>query len=252
MVELYEFGDTDISVKKVKHMKTFSSNLSFKELCGYGMPISTMFTNGILKADDSGSTKIQAPDNAMYNGTSFKTLVAFGLVTEGGIGNPNAISVVDADGVVVIATRNKGGDASGDLYPYFWGTMIGEEELWTNTESPIVDPDGSSGQMEEGLPILGWLKGNGSVYEITSSTDVPSAKMKDNDRVDWYDREYWKVDFNSNPLLVQFVRSYDLDPNMVVAMWVYQYKLLNGDLDALVSIVLYEEGGTRTIKFVDL
>lgn len=224
--------------------------MSFKELCGYGMPISTMFTNGILKADESGTTKIQAPDNAMYNGTSFKTLVAFGLVTEGGVSKPNALAIVGGDRAVMCVLRDASDDYPGSPFPYYWKSAV-DYEVYSNTESPEVDSTGELRQLSTREPILGWLKGDGSVYEMTSSTDVPSADMKDNDCVAYNNREYWKVDFNSNPLLVQFVRSSGLDPNMVVSMWIYEYRLINGSIDTLSSLVLYREGDTLAIEFLE-
>lgn len=172
--------------------------MSFKELCGYGMPISTMFTNGILKADESGTTMIQAPDNAMYNGTSFKTLVAFGLVTEQT--TPRIIlagrwyeSSEDKDGIVTRYQRDtsKDGTSGDESFPLAWKSLDdvegASEVIFSNVERPVVGFDEETSEsLMHGIPSFGVFRGNGKhkelnieVYGANSITESEADEIMD-------------------------------------------------------------------------
>lgn len=59
-------------------MKVYSTNLTFSEIRNLGCPISTLIMNGSILPNDSGKRLVLVGANADYNGTSFKTLLAFG------------------------------------------------------------------------------------------------------------------------------------------------------------------------------
>lgn len=215
--------------------------MSFKELCGYGMPISTMFTNGILRADESGATKIQAPDNAMYNGTSFKTLVAFGLVTDSGTSTPRFLAIVNRFNQVDIVERDPSGDEEGTEFPYYW-TRNGD--IYTNTESPEIDPTGTDlNQTDSRKPIIGYPKGDGSVFEWDGDTgDYPPSDIERFDSIVKGGHSYWKVDVVNNPLIQHALSSSEYEGYEVVSMWVSRYVIVNGTLVEMVCILCYKDG----------
>lgn len=230
-------------------MKTFSSNLSFKELCGYGMPISTMFTNGILKADESGTTKIQAPDNAMYNGTSFKTLVAFGLVTEGGELIKDFPVIVDDEWIVRIAPRDPEGDAPGEEYQYHFMSENMEVDVFANTLNLAIDPTGETNQLRFAAPLLGFAKGDGSSFEWEEGDPIPDG-IEECDCMIETSRHVrlYKVDFLSNRFMRIVLQAEGIDLSSVKAVWVSSYETEGDGLDLLYSYGYYVENGVRKMK----
>lgn len=104
-------------------MKVYSTNLTFSEIRNLGCPISTLIMNGSILPNDSGKRLVLVGENADYNGTSFKTLLAFG----GAVIIPSVFFHPLDDGHAYYGIRNPYNDHEREGEQYF--SYVGDGEL---------------------------------------------------------------------------------------------------------------------------